>query len=167
MLILDVGCGENKRGDLGMDTRKMPGVDVVASASNIPFMDGTFREALAFEVLEHLENPAEALREIRRILKTASTLRSSVPNIYWCGRILRAVLGTKVEETHTLHEHINSWTICEIGHLLEHSQFKLVDYYYEDTGPSKRFKLLFGILRLNRIFKALTNHQLFFSAKRL
>jgi hypothetical protein len=39
---LDVGCGKNKRAEIGIDRFKSKGVDVVADMHFLPFRDGTF-----------------------------------------------------------------------------------------------------------------------------
>jgi SAM-dependent methyltransferase len=167
MLTLDIGCGENKHATVGIDINVTSCVDVVASTYSLPFKAETFDGAYMLEVLEHLENPSEALKEVNRVLKQDGTIRCSIPNVYWCGKILRAILRTGVDESYTIHEHINSWTIYDIDHLLNRCSFRIEDYHYGETGPYRRSRLIFKILRLNMIFKAITNHQLFFSAKKL
>ena len=167
MLTLDIGCGGKKHGEVGIDVKLTPCVDVVASTYHLPFKSEAFDGAYMLEILEHLENPSEALKEVNRVLKQDGTIRCSIPNVYWCGKILRAILYTGVDESYTSHEHINSWTIHDIDHLLDRCRFRIEDYHYGDTGPYKRFRLLFRILRLNRILKPITNHQLFLSAKKL
>lgn len=85
--VLEVGCGEGRQltaigarypaADLiGLD---LPDVDledawgdvpshmVQASALELPFADATFDLVLAIEVLEHLPDPAQAIREIARV----------------------------------------------------------------------------------------------------
>jgi SAM-dependent methyltransferase len=167
MLTLDVGCGENKRGDIGTDVRSTPCVDVVSSTYHLPFKAETFDSVHLLEVLEHLENPSNALREINRVLKQDGILYCSIPNVYWCGRILRVLLHKPIDECYTSQEHINSWTIYETRHLLGYNGFRLQDYRYANSGSYRGAGRLFEILGLNNIFKALTNHQLFFSVKKM
>jgi ubiquinone/menaquinone biosynthesis C-methylase UbiE len=62
MTTLDVGCGERKIGEIGIDVRLTPYVDLLASTYSLPFKDETFDRVCMFEVLEHLEKPTEALR---------------------------------------------------------------------------------------------------------
>jgi ubiquinone/menaquinone biosynthesis C-methylase UbiE len=89
MLTLDVGCGDRKHGDLGVDVRLTPQVDVLASTYFLPFKAETFDQVYMFEVLE---NPSEALCEVSRILRRAGAVEGSIPNPYWCGRILRVII---------------------------------------------------------------------------
>lgn len=88
--ILDIGCSDiqNKYLDsgntIGIDL-KVPDnsiYEVVESDLNkrIPFDDGSFDTVTAGEVLEHLENPSLALREIFRVLKSGGKAVITIPN---------------------------------------------------------------------------------------
>lgn len=79
--ILDIGCNwgeihsylEKKQGGIvyGMDITLTNYRDNVvrADAQNPPFKDETFDGVFAGEIIEHLENPAQFLREVERVLK--------------------------------------------------------------------------------------------------
>ncbi|MEM2941946.1 MAG: methyltransferase domain-containing protein [Candidatus Bathyarchaeia archaeon] len=162
MMTLDVGCGERKRGGLGIDVRLTRHVDLLASTYFLPFKAETFDKIYMFEVLEHLENPSEALREVGRVLMRAGTVEGSIPNPYWCGRILRLITHRDLEECHTSYEHINAWTIPELRHLVHRCRLKLESFRYGDSGSYRRLGSLIQLLRLNRLLKPITNHQLFF-----
>jgi SAM-dependent methyltransferase len=62
---------------------------VVASANNLPFYDNTFDVVTCFDVLEHIKDPKEALKEIYRVLKLRSLLLIRVPNIDSIGREIK------------------------------------------------------------------------------
>lgn len=47
----------------------------------LPYDDGSFEHIVCVEGLEHIENPANGIREFARILNTGGTLVVSVPNI--------------------------------------------------------------------------------------
>ncbi|MCB0395259.1 MAG: class I SAM-dependent methyltransferase [Flavobacteriales bacterium] len=51
----------------------------VADALHLPYSDGTFDIALAFDVLEHIEDDHAAIAEIRRVLKKDGLFILSVP----------------------------------------------------------------------------------------
>ena len=69
--ILNVGCGYTSYGDINLDYRELPNVDVVHDLNVFPypFEDKSFDEILCFEVLEHLHSPYTTLKELRRIYR--------------------------------------------------------------------------------------------------
>jgi SAM-dependent methyltransferase len=82
---LNVGCGSDLWGDVRIDISLnflmlhcKP--TVIASAQNLPFRDGCFEDVKCSHVLEHLENPFEALDELLRVAKKAIFL--SFPTEY-------------------------------------------------------------------------------------
>ena len=76
--LLDLGCGgspEGPAGAVGLDSRRMPGVRVVARVPPLPFLDGTCAAVRAEDLLEHLGR-AEAivlLDEVCRVLVHGGT----------------------------------------------------------------------------------------------
>lgn len=83
MSSIDLGCGERKRGEIGVDFRKVDGVDVLADVSRLPFRDGVFQEGLASDILEHFprSETLNVLREWRRILAEGGKLIIKTPNL--------------------------------------------------------------------------------------
>lgn len=96
-VILDLGCGSglitrHLHGKLviGLDINpwlvekvklRLPGVEfIVGDAESLPLKSGTFDTVICTEVLEHLPIPAEAMKEISRILKGGGLLIISVPS---------------------------------------------------------------------------------------
>ncbi len=73
MLTLNVGCGSDPWGDVRVDLehQTQTGVrsmlNLRADAHYLPFRDNAFEHAKCWHVLEHLENPHQAVREIRRV----------------------------------------------------------------------------------------------------
>ena len=82
--MLEIGCGDKSKGALvgeyidehvGLDLpdedspHQSIEADVVGSALDIPLEDESFDSALSTAVLEHLEEPQQALHEAFRILK--------------------------------------------------------------------------------------------------
>lgn len=79
--------------------------DFCCSAENIPVEDAAYDTAILCEVLEHLENPEQVLKEIFRILKNGGTLIISTPFLFpmhadpydfqrWTDTKIRLVLET-------------------------------------------------------------------------
>lgn len=59
---------------IGIDMRKGMGVDIVASAENLPFDRESFNLIICLETLEHAEKPWLISQEINRTLKKSGTL---------------------------------------------------------------------------------------------
>lgn len=83
-LRLNVGCGHKPDpGRINVDMRELPGVDVIASADNLPFARGEVSEVFSAHVLEHF--PVEALRRTLLpawvgLLASGGELRAVVPD---------------------------------------------------------------------------------------
>lgn len=93
--LIDIGCGTKPYASLvepyikehvGVDHEdtfhSKSNVDLFGSAYNIPVDDASFDSAICTAVLEHLEEPEQALRECHRVLKPGGTAIYSVPFIW-------------------------------------------------------------------------------------
>lgn len=67
---------------VGVDIKEGAGVDVVGSVYQLPFADHEFGMVLCMSVLEHLEDPVKAVREMRRVLKPEGRIIVSVPFLF-------------------------------------------------------------------------------------
>jgi ubiquinone/menaquinone biosynthesis C-methylase UbiE len=134
--ILDAGCGEGELVRRGVLPAAVPVVSldlnaeslsyfrahcgpralVRASLDALPFADGRFDAALCLEVLEHLPDPAAALRELSRVTRKAVIL--SVPHepYFRMGNVLR---GKHLERWGDHPEHIQHWNFRSFGTLLQ------------------------------------------------
>jgi SAM-dependent methyltransferase len=124
--VLDAGCGEGealRRGVFAPGTRVVsldlrweslaaaraqpfPGAPVCGSVLALPFGDGSFDAALCLEVLEHLDHPAEAVRELARVARRAVVF--SVPHepYFRLGNVLR---GKHLRAFGNHPEHVQHW----------------------------------------------------------
>ncbi len=141
--ILDVGCGEgftlimlgrNKIGKVyeGVDNsaealkigRKMyPNLGIKhGDIYKLPYKDDSFDLVICSEVLEHLENPAQALKELRRVSSKYVVL--SVPNepFFIMANFLR---GKYIKSLGNHPEHINHWTNGGFKKFLRKNGFKI------------------------------------------
>jgi ubiquinone/menaquinone biosynthesis C-methylase UbiE len=105
--LLDAGCGSGwfsraavERGavvtslDLGvpllLETRKKAAVKaVVGDALRMPFPDASFDVVVSSEMIEHTPDPAQAVAEMARVLRSGGTLVVTCPNKAWQG-VVRA-----------------------------------------------------------------------------
>jgi SAM-dependent methyltransferase len=140
--VLDVGCGFGGYGRaLIADGHDWFGVEVKASdcaqltalglphqqvdGRTLPFDAGSFEDAICIEVLEHTENPAAFLAEIRRVVRRR--LLVSVPNV----ELIPYLHPYAVVPWHLLEaDHRNFFSRASLRHLLaQHfSRVEVVDY---------------------------------------
>lgn len=89
--MLDVGCGDKPYfpffrtagSYVGVDVQQNPNADLHGAAEAIPAEDGSFDIVLCTQVLEHADDPAQAVREMHRV---------TAPG----GRVLASTHGTQV-----------------------------------------------------------------------
>lgn len=93
--LLDIGCGAKWKWDLvgdiidtyvGLDHKDSlhdtAHVDLFGTATDVPEPDGSFDSILCTTVLEHLEEPGQALRESFRVLKPGGYALYTAP-FFW------------------------------------------------------------------------------------
>lgn len=91
--ILDIGCGSKPYEDLFLNTKKYIGVDIEVSGHDhtsskvdifyngeiLPFGDESFDNIVCVEVLEHVFNFNQLIREMHRVLRPGGKLLITVP----------------------------------------------------------------------------------------
>jgi ubiquinone/menaquinone biosynthesis C-methylase UbiE len=147
-LILDAGCGT------GLNLRSLPAgsvaldinprnISLIASrypdyrgvlgdVEAIPFGDGTFSGVVCTEVLEHVPDADQALREIYRVLKPGGVLLGSVPSVSPIWK-LRFVSRT----CHASEPFHNQYRRSEVADLL--SGFETASVQYSVAGTNVVF----------------------------
>ncbi len=82
-MILDVGCGEDKKGDVGVDLRRTKFVDVVADARLLPFRDECFDHVYSSNTIEHFSHleVKSVLSEWTRVLRKEGVFEVCCPNL--------------------------------------------------------------------------------------
>ena len=146
--ILDAGCGTGLNlaglppGSTGLDLnprnialirQRLPQqVAVLGDLEAMPFEDASFSTVLCTEVIEHVPDPDQALREIRRVLHPGGVLIGSVParSMIWRLRFLSSTCPGD-EPFH------NEYRVPEVRSLL--APFELERVWYS----ALRFNILF------------------------
>ena len=148
LAICDVGCGTGRNmeflerfGDVVGVEPEGPGLDIcrrrglgpdrvaAGTATAIPFEDGRFDLATAFDVLEHLDDDAEGLAEIRRVLKPNGHFLMTVPAYRFLWSVHDESLG-----------HRRRYVASEVHTKLNNAGFTVVRRSYAISAP------LIGIL---------------------
>jgi SAM-dependent methyltransferase len=88
--VLDVGCGDRPYEPLLAAAAEVVGFDVPGNAhadlhgsiDALPVEDGSFDVVLCLQVLEHVPDPAAAVRELRRVVRPGGRVLLSTHGIY-------------------------------------------------------------------------------------
>lgn len=138
--VLDVGCAFGYLLDkvpdsfekIGLDIseyalkqgseRVISGKFVLGSAGKQPFTDNTFSAVLLNDVLEHVEDPEEILREVHRIMEAEGLLYITTPNLNW-GR--KHILGDADRKEH----HISMLSHNDLIGLVKRFGFNVTDHW--------------------------------------
>jgi len=136
--ILDIGCGGGatmgslrRYGNVrGIDTseeaveyNRERGREVsLAAVESIPFADNSFDLVLALDVIEHVPDDLQALRELFRTLRSGGSLLVTVPAL----RILWSAHDVS-------HGHYRRYTLGELRGRLETAGFEVVTATYFNT----------------------------------
>ena len=143
--LLDVGCGSgylaslvrNRLPDIRMDGAVISDVALGRAAKyfdsvwqvnldscDLPAETGAYDAAVCVEVLEHLYDPAHALREIFRCLSKGGRLVATVPNIaFWRYRV--GLLWGRIPLAISDPRHLHAFTPDSFSGLIERSGFSV------------------------------------------
>lgn len=133
---LDIGSGGSSyqrffpnRLTVDIDPTRKP--EIVADAAHMPFKDGEFEVVLCTEMLEHVKDPFQVEREIRRVTKTGGILILSTrfvfplhdtPHDYW--RFTKYGLQEIFKEWEIVELKSETKNFSTIGALLQRISFQ-------------------------------------------
>lgn len=171
--ILDIGCGIGlflQKLNAKIDNALIVGIDVniyalkyahkivpsahliQAVADKLPFLKKKFNAIFALDLMEHLKNPSDFLREVHRVLSDSGSLILSTPDRY---SILLARGKSKVEQAvfnvsrilgfaKVDPTHVKEFALHELSKLLHVNKFVLVksDGYRARFVPLHRMRSL-------------------------
>ena len=85
--VLDVGAGDRPYRELfpdavAFDVPGSPNADLHGSVDAIPAEDASFDVVLCLQVLEHVPDPAAAVRELRRVVRPGGRVLASTHGVY-------------------------------------------------------------------------------------
>ena len=162
-MILDAGCGASPIGDVNCDllvpesdlrmvplkSWRVPKNFVRADVRYLPFRSRSFDLVHCSHMLEHLEDPLEALRELKRVSSSRVVVilpfaLFSVFDIFWCGRSF----GSHVRWLRKHHKHFFLMDPLKTG------SFKLM--FPSLSAALRKEKSFSGMLRIPIPFQTLT-----------
>jgi SAM-dependent methyltransferase len=82
-MILDVGCGRNKRpGAIGVDSNRDTAADVIADINQgrLPFRDAAFETIWAVHVIEHVADVIATIEELHRVSRPGGVIVIETPH---------------------------------------------------------------------------------------
>jgi SAM-dependent methyltransferase len=137
--VLDVGCGpkpyypffaQRASGYVGVDVVPQPAADLVGRVEELPVEDGAFDLVLCTQVLEHCDDPARAVAELRRV---------TAPG----GRVLASTHGVQVY--HPSPQDYWRWTYAGLERLfVENADWESVEVE-AGAGTATCLAMLLGI----------------------
>jgi ubiquinone/menaquinone biosynthesis C-methylase UbiE len=83
MISLDVGCGTNPKGDVNIDVIREAQHNLLADAHHLPLRNNSISVIFCDRLLEHLDNPDLALKEINRVLTVEGSAEIEVPKPFF------------------------------------------------------------------------------------
>lgn len=143
----------------------------------LPYADESFEYVVCVEGLEHIENPANAMREFARLLKPEGHLIVSVPNIMNIEERLKWLfngytshfkplsteavadikneIGSEYDEMEEVALHVNPIGYSEVRYLLEKNNFSVKKVFLDKPKKNSWIYLpLVWLIRLIALFNS-------------
>ena len=154
---------------------KQPDVEIKQGNldKTLPYEDASFEHIVCIEGLEHIENPANAIREFARLLRPQGQLLVSVPNIMNIEERLKwlftgytshfkpvsqeaaAAWRAQLNGMEEMALHINPIGYSEVRYLLEKNGFQLQQTYFDRQKDNTwLFYPIAGVIKLASMFSS-------------
>jgi len=128
---------------------------VIADACALGFRDGAFDVVISSEMVEHVERPAEAVKELARVLQPGGLLVITTPNRVWQG-VVRLASRLRLRPFHGL-ENFLRWSELDLAcvasglRILTHIGFHAWPFQFGFPDLSRTVDRRFGAARFARL----------------
>jgi SAM-dependent methyltransferase len=122
---------------------------LAADCVKLPFADGAFDGAVAFDVVEHIPAPQEMLAELRRVVKKGGVVVLSTPN-----KLASDLISGKIYEFHAREYYLSEFraelarTFARVELLGQYADF--IDDFRVATGTYRRKSRFWFVPRVVR-----------------
>jgi len=148
-ITLDIGCGKRCLGtvaniDIAYPSIRDPTFQIM-DAHNLDFPDNSFEAISIIEVIEHVENPSQVLREIYRVLMIDGKMFLTTPNPAHISVFIKRLRNKRIkihcDHLHTWHWEMLTWLIHNVGFRDIHVFFwGSVEQILKDGKPAKLYR---------------------------
>lgn len=127
-----VACDLSRRAVLQAAQQSQTIIHNVADAHSLPYVDETFQAVVFFDLLEHVQDPEQALKEFCRVLTPGGVLHGYVPcegnrsTPYWLMRKLG--IGANLTRKHA--GHINHFSVTDLMSLTRQANLTIRELTY-------------------------------------
>lgn len=129
-LTLDIGCGKNKRGDIGIDYSRDSNADIIADAHFLPFKNEVFNKVVSYTSFEHSPNPLQFLIEQYRVLREKGTVLCETDNAQYY-RWSTQKFGATNPHPEICNDHYAIFFPKHVLRLMEMAGFRGLDFRYK------------------------------------
>lgn len=157
-LVLDIGCGFGYGSKILNKNSSVVSIDISGNAllyakskypgpsylrgdaQILPFKDACFDSIVAFEVIEHVDNGTNLLKEIYRVLKKGGILILSSPNALLLNKIRHLISSNDMKKPENPY-HKHEYTFKELVLLLKSTRFVIEETWGQVLPLPFVFKL--------------------------
>lgn len=127
---LDIGCGKRGLGTFAnIDIEHssiIPDNFQIMDGHDLHFPDNSFEAVSIVEVIEHVENPSQVLREIYRVLKKDGKMFLTTPNPSHISIFIKNLRNKRIR----IHpDHLHTWNWEMLAWLIHNVGFRDIEIY--------------------------------------